>query len=148
MSAPRPVWVLRAFDDLTARQVHDLLRLRSQVFVVEQNCVFLDMDGVDPRATHLLAYRDGELVACARWYEGAHGLQIGRIVTSPAVRGRGWGRALMREAMTHLEGRRVVMHAQSHLERFYGEFGFVRDGADFLEDGIPHTPLALEAGTL
>ncbi|HEY9107546.1 MAG TPA: GNAT family N-acetyltransferase [Roseateles sp.] len=139
-------WTCLRFDELTVRQLHDLLKLRSEVFVVEQNCVFLDIDGLDPKTWHLLGTGDdGRLLAYTRLIPPgvkAPDALIGRVVTSPAVRGGGTGRALMAESVAQCErlwpGRAITLHAQAHLERFYGSFGFMQSGEPYIEDGIPH----------
>ena len=100
--APALDWQLLPFNTLTTRQLHDLLQLRSAVFVVEQTCVFQDVDGADPQALHLLGSRAGQLLAYARCF--AAGIKypevsIGRVVTDPAHRGTGLGHALIRRAL-------------------------------------------------
>jgi ElaA protein len=123
------------------------MALRQTVFVVEQRCAYLDADGRDPSAHHLLGWSDGRLVAASRVFppdaEGC--VWIGRVVTSPTVRGTGLGRPLMREALRRAEetfGRTPVrLGAQAHLERFYTSVGFVVCGPGYLEDGIPHLPM-------
>ena len=137
-------WTCLSFDELSLQQLYAVLALRSEVFVVEQNCVFQDIDGLDPQTLHLLGERDGQVVAYARLIppgiKGADAL-IGRVVTSPAARGGGTGRALMAEAVAQCEQRwrgPITLHAQAHLERFYGSFGFVQSGERYIEDGIPH----------
>lgn len=143
-------WTCVAYADLTLDALYAALQLRSRVFVVEQVCPFLDADGDDDRAWHLLgwAHRDGTrpfLGAYARLF--APGVKyaeasIGRVVTHPEVRRSGAGRALMAEALARLAeltpGTPVRIGAQKYLERFYAGFGFVRDGADYLEDDIVH----------
>jgi len=139
-------WTCLRFDELGVRQLYDVLALRSEVFVVEQNCVFLDIDGLDPLTLHLLGTgNDGALTAYARLIPP--GLKspdalIGRVVTSPAARGDGSGRALMGEALAQCgrlwPGHAITLHAQAHLERFYGNFGFEPVGQPYVEDGIPH----------
>ena len=144
---------VRSFDALTNHQLYDLLRLRTEVFVVEQECPFQDMDGHDLHAQHLLGMEDGELVACARWYwdeepdpfdpqgsKGPPAMVLGRIVTALKVRHLGYGKRVMQEALDALEalGRPIRMHAQARLERFYRDFGFETLGEPFDEDGIPH----------
>lgn len=139
-------WVCVPFDGLSVRQLHDLLRLRSEVFVVEQNCVFLEIDGLDPKTWHLLGSADdGQLLAYTRLIPPgvkAPDALIGRVVTSPAARGGGTGRALMAESIARCEqlwpNHAITLHAQAHLERFYGSFGFVQSGEPYIEDGIPH----------
>jgi ElaA protein len=138
-------WHFAPFARLTPQQVHDLYRLRLAVFVVEQNCVFQDIDGVDPQCWHLLGYSASGLVAYCRLLPA--GLKfaepsIGRVITAPSVRGTGMGRVLMREAMMRARelwpGQALRIGAQAHLENFYNEFGFVKDSEPYDEDGILH----------
>jgi ElaA protein len=138
---------------LTLDALYALLQLRSRVFVVEQACPFLDADGDDDRAWHLLGWSTGPdgrplLAAYARLF--APGVKyaeasVGRVVTHPAARRTGAGRALMTEALARLgaiaPGAPVRIGAQQYLERFYGSFGFVRDGDDYLEDDIVHVEM-------
>ena len=139
-------WTCVRFDDLGVRQLYEVLALRSQVFVVEQNCVFLDIDGLDEQTLHLLGSgEDGTLRAYARLIPPgvkAPDALIGRVVTAPTARGGGTGRALMTEAVEQCErlwpGHAITLHAQAHLERFYASFGFAPIGEPYMEDGIPH----------
>ena len=133
------------FDRLSGREVHDLLQLRSRVFVVEQTCAFLDADGLDPKCWQGLGRQDGVVVATARivppgvkYEEPA----IGRVVTAPEVRRTGAGRALMQSAITQTKrlypGQSIRLGAQRYLEKFYGSLGFSPVGEPYDEDGIPH----------
>ncbi len=131
-------WRFRTFDALTNDELYALLRLRSEVFVVEQDCVFLDMDDLDQGALHLLGYDDQGLAACLRWYETDGGTKVGRVVTSPRVRGTGAGHAIMRRALERVGDRATVVSAQAHLHDYYAAHGYVRYGDEFLEDDIPH----------
>ncbi len=139
-------WTCVPFAELTVQQLHDVLRLRSEVFVVEQQCVFLEIDGLDPLTWHLLGVDDdGRLLAYTRLIPPgvkAPDALIGRVVTSPAARGGGSGRVLMAESIARCEvlwpGHAITLHAQAHLERFYGSFGFAPSGEPYVEDGIPH----------
>ena len=138
-------WRFAPFDELGAREVHDILQARSAVFVVEQNCVFQDMDGADPASWHLFARRGGEIAAYCRLVPAGVKFaepSIGRVITATAVRGTGLGRALMREALARAAGlwpgRALRIGAQLHLERFYGEFGFARSSKPYEVDGNPH----------
>jgi ElaA protein len=136
-------WIYRRFEELTLDQLYAVLRLRAEVFIVEQNCPYLDPDGYDPEAEHLLGMNDGVLVAYARIF--AAGVKyaeasIGRVITSSAVRGTGAGRELMNIAVSHIDGP-IRISAQEYLERFYGSFGFVRVAETYLEDGIPHVEM-------
>ncbi len=140
-------WTVTEFDGIDARTLYEILRLRAEVFVVEQVCPYLDVDGRDLLATHLFGRRDDRVVAYARWFEEEPNIwSLGRIVTHPDARGEGLGSRLMSEAVKHLENRCVVMHAQAHLASFYARFGFRREGEPFLEDGIPHVFMRREAG--
>ncbi|RZL35550.1 MAG: GNAT family N-acetyltransferase [Rubrivivax sp.] len=145
-------WTCVRFDELSVQQLYDLLALRSQVFVVEQHCVFLDIDGLDRQTLHLLGTGDdGALQAYARLIppgvKAADAL-IGRVVTAPASRGGGTGRQLMAEAIAQClrlwPRHAITLHAQAHLERFYGSFGFEPVGEPYMEDGIPHVEMHKE----
>lgn len=138
-------WQCVSFDHLDSHSLYRLLRLRTQVFVVEQNCPYQDIDGKDFEAWHVLGFLGGELVAVARilppsQIDGA--VSIGRVVTHPENRGHGLGAALMLRAVAESEKRfpdaTLRLDAQAHLESFYGRFGFVACGDIFLEDGIEH----------
>ena len=144
-------WRCLPFEALGVQRLYELLALRSEVFVVEQHCVFQDIDGLDPQTLHLLGEREGRLLAYARLIppgvKSADCL-IGRVVTAPAARGGGTGRALMAEAIARCEqlwpGQAISLHAQAHLERFYAGFGFVPVGEPYIEDGIPHIEMRKE----
>ena len=137
---------LNELDPLT---LYRILRLRSEVFVVEQECVYLDLDGRDsePTARHLWIVDGDEVVATLRLLADPGGvLRIGRVATAPGVRGRGLAADLMTRAL-ELAGRvEVVLEAQSYLAAWYARFGFEVSGADYLEDGIAHTPMRRPAG--
>ena len=130
--------------ELTATQLYGLLRLRAEVFVVEQACAYLDPDGRDLLSTtrHLwVEGGDGEVVAALRVVGDA----IGRVVTAPAHRSRGLAAELVKAAVARTEARPVHLHAQSHLVGWYENLGFAVDGDEYVEDGIPHTPMVLVA---
>lgn len=122
--------------------------MRQRVFVVEQNCVYLDLDGRDSEPdTHQYWVKspDGEIAATLRVLAEdtlEPGLRaIGRVVTAPGHRGKLLAAALMHEAITHFDAHPLVLEAQSHLTGWYGQFGFSVSGSEYLEDGIPHTPM-------
>ncbi|CAN5647963.1 GNAT family N-acetyltransferase [soil metagenome] len=157
---PLPVrWQWSRFEEISAAELYEILRLRSRVFVVEQACVYLDLDGRDDRAFHLRGWTRGAdgaelLAAYARVF--APGIvyaeaSIGRIVTAPEVRRMGWGRPLVREAIRRVAaltpGADIRIGAQLYLERFYEEFSFRRASAPYDEDGIPHIHMLREAGS-
>jgi ElaA protein len=144
------------FADLDARTLYGLLKLRSDVFVVEQACLFLDLDGRDlePATLHVwVDTADAVPAAYLRVVDDGGHLKIGRVVTAPASRGRGLAAVLLRRALAEVApdpadgpaGRPVVLDAQSHLAGWYARFGFERSGEDFVEDGIAHTPMRLVA---
>lgn len=138
------------FNDLTNTELYDLLRLRSEVFVVEQNCVFLDQDDKDQQCHHVLFYDAQTIVACARLVPPGLSypeMSIGRIVTSMKVRGTGAGKELV--AYSIAECRRlfgngpIKIGAQLYAEKFYEQFGFVRCSDVYDEDGIDHIKMLL-----
>jgi ElaA protein len=142
-SAPRWQWL--AFGALSTTQLYALLQLRSSVFVVEQNCVFQDMDGLDVQAMHLLGVRESALVAYVRCFPAGvvfPEASIGRVVTLPAARGGGLGHALMAQAIVSLQqqwgAQPIRIGAQAHLQAFYEQHGFADVGKPYMEDGIPH----------
>jgi ElaA protein len=137
-------WQLKPFDALTPGELYAVLALRSDVFVVEQNCVYLDTDGLDSVALHLWLPGTPHALAVARLlppgscYAEA---SIGRVATAGRVRRTGLGRALFQRALDEVAQRwpgPVRIMAQSYLTKFYAEFGFLIQGDEFLEDGIPH----------
>ncbi len=147
-----PAWRFARFDELSPRELYDILRLRTEVFVMEQDCVFQDMDGADPEGWHLFARADGRVAAYCRFLgPGVKFAEpsIGRVVTAMPVRGTGLGRVLMAEAIRRgralWPGQAIRIGAQQRLERFYRSLGFVTDSAMYLEDGIPHIEMVIPA---
>jgi ElaA protein len=141
-------WRFVAFDALTTRELYAALQLRSEVFVVEQICVFQDMDGADAQAMHLLGTRGGELVAYARCFAAGEKFpeaSIGRVITRDSMRGSGAGHVLLQQAIARLSrqwgAQPIRIGAQAHLEHFYAQHGFVKTGAPYVEDGIPHVEM-------
>ncbi|MCG2617994.1 GNAT family N-acetyltransferase [Terrimonas sp. NA20] len=139
-------WTLKKFEELSLHELYELLRLRTEVFVVEQNCVFQDMDDKDHYCYHLLGRKDDKLVAYTRIVpEGISypdAPSIGRVVTSPSARGEGLGRILMEESIKELfrvYGRSTIrIGAQLYLKKFYESLGFEQSSAVYDEDGIEH----------
>lgn len=135
------------FDQLDARTWHDIVRLRIDVFVVEQTCVYAELDGRDtePDTHHLWIVEAGHIGAYLRILAESNGSQrIGRVVTAPIHRGRGLAKQLMEAALELCSGV-VVLDAQSHLVDWYAALGFSPTGEEFIEDGIPHVPMARPA---
>lgn len=129
--------------DLDAATLYAILRLRSEVFVVEQACAYLDADGrdVEPGCVQLWVEERGVVLATARLLVEPVGHRFGRLCTAPAARSRGLGAALVQEALALAGPAPVVIDAQSHLAGWYGRFGFVATGHEFVEDGIAHTEM-------
>ncbi|SCG76997.1 GNAT family N-acetyltransferase [Micromonospora humi] len=135
---------LAGFAELDARTFHDLLRLRIDVFVVEQSCPYPELDGrdVEPGTRHLWLTRDGDVVAYLRILADPGDVaRIGRVVVAPAARGAGLAGALMTEALAAVGDRPCVLEAQTHLVDLYAGHGFTVSGPGYVEDGIPHTPM-------
>lgn len=135
------------FDGLDARTAYDVWRLRQDVFVVEQKCPYPDLDGrdVEPGTRHVLLQEAESLLGYARVLDDGDVWRIGRVVLTPAIRGRGLADALMTTALQVCPGRDVVLDAQSPLRGWYAGFGFEVSGPEFLEDGIPHLPMRRQA---
>jgi ElaA protein len=134
-----------AFDDLDARTAYEVWRLRQDVFVVEQECPYPDLDGRDPEpgTRHVLLTDDDSLVGYLRLLdEGTH-VRIGRVVLTGSARGRGLADQLVSAALAEAGDREVRLDAQSPLAGWYAGFGFAVDGPEFLDDGIPHLPMRL-----
>lgn len=141
-------WQLRRYAALALNDLYDLLRLRAEVFVVEQRCAYLDLDDKDrdPAAQHLLGrVEDGALIAYARLLPPGLSYpepSFGRVVTAPAWRGRGLGDVLVAEAVRQMQylwpGHDIQIGAQAHLVRYYGKHGFQVCSEEYLEDDIPH----------
>lgn len=138
-------FVFKPYKNLTVDELYDALQLRSAIFVVEQKCIYQDMDDKDKKADHLLGYDNGKLVAYARIlapgisYEQA---SIGRVVVDSNQRGKSYGKELMREAikrtLVQFKTKEIVISAQYYLLKFYTELGFVAEGEIYPEDDIPH----------
>ncbi len=144
-------WQFLRFEDLSAHQLYALLQLRSEAFVVEQRCVYQDMDGGDIHAMHLLGSVDGKLLACARCFQkgqtfeqGAKPVEasIGRVVIHASLRGQGAGHLLMQQAVARTQALwgalPIRISAQAHLAGFYAQHGFTAQGDLYDEDGIAH----------
>lgn len=138
-------WTQKTFGELTTSELYSILRLRTEVFVVEQNCIFQDMDNKDQGSHHLMGWVGDDLVAYVRILPAALSYiepSIGRVVSAPSYRGKGAGKALMKEAIKRtieLHGNQPIrIGAQCYLHKFYTSLGFVPEGDVYLEDGIEH----------
>ena len=144
-------WKIKSFDALSVHELYDLLRLRSEIFVVEQNCVYLDLDGKDKVALHLIGEFEGKIVAHARLFEAGisfDNASIGRVTVDPKYRARKWGHELMQQAIAgvlkHFGESKITIGAQLYLKKFYESHGFVQTSEMYLEDDIPHIEMLKE----
>ncbi|WP_278263907.1 GNAT family N-acetyltransferase [Nocardia sp. AG03] len=129
--------------DLDATTLYELLRLRVLVFVVEQSCAYPELDGRDLLAStrHFWLTDDDAIIGTLRLLEEPTGYRVGRVCLAPSARGLGHTSRLMRAALAETGTATVVLDAQSHLVDMYTRYGFAVDGPEFLDDGIPHTPM-------
>ena len=145
-------WRWCHFDALDVHELHNIYMARQQVFALEQQCIYLDADGIDEVSFHLAAWAQGHQVPLGYARVVQPGVKyaepsIGRVITTAAARGTGLGRELVRRAIVHTRevfpGQGIRISAQTRLEVFYAEAGFVVVGAPYMEDGIPHTEMLL-----
>ena len=138
-------WILKPFAELTPYELYSILQLRNEVFIVEQNCPYQDLDYKDLKSWHLMGIEEDKLKAYSRLL--APGISysessIGRIVSSPAARKTGMGKKLVKESIEQIKNLfktdTIRIGAQLYLKAFYESFGFVQDGDIYLEDNIPH----------
>ena len=136
---------IKPFPELSTNELYQMLQLRSEVFVVEQNCVYQDIDGKDQKAIHVLGYSDGILVACSRLFKPKDYFEyasIGRVIVKASHRDKKLGHELIRvsiDAITTLfQETKITISAQLYLQKFYESHGFVVVGESYLEDDIPH----------
>ncbi|WP_172256567.1 GNAT family N-acetyltransferase [Saccharibacillus deserti] len=144
-------WHLKSFEQLSGDEVYRILRERVNVFVLEQNCLYPEIDGKDPLCHHLFAEQGGQIAAYCRLlppglaYPQA---SIGRVLVNDAFRGRGLAQELMNRAIAFLSAESqpvpIKIQAQHYLEKFYGSFGFRAISDVYPEDGIPHVDMLLE----
>lgn len=137
--------LVKSFSELTLHELYNILQLRSEVFVVEQDCVYQDIDGKDEQALHILGYENGDLVAYTRCF--APGIYfkeaaIGRVVVRDRKRKNQYGHEIMRASIEaikdHYKTSAIKLSAQTYLIKFYESHGFQKVGEGYLEDGIPH----------
>ena len=138
-------WKIKRFDALTTTELYDLLQLRSEVFVVEQNCVYQDIDYKDQKALHLIGEDEGQMVAYARLFKPKDYFDeasIGRVVVKPNYRDKKLGHILMREAIYFIKSQfnetKITISAQLYLKKFYESHDFIQTSETYLEDDIPH----------
>ena len=138
--------VIKKFSKLSTEEIYNILKLRSEVFVVEQNCVYQDIDEKDQNATHLFIEKNNQIIAYTRIFKKGDYYEenpsIGRVVVSKKERGKNLGKEIMLNSIEfikkELEGRKIELSAQKYLDKFYKDLDFYSEGEDYLEDGIPH----------
>lgn len=142
---------IKTFDELTIHELYQILRLRSEVFVVEQDCVYQDVDNKDQKALHIMGMKDGQVVAYTRVFKPGDyfdNVSIGRVVVSQEQRQYGLGKQIMLASLAAIEQRfpdkPIEISAQSYLLKFYTDLGFSAFGEEYLEDGIPHRRMLKE----
>jgi ElaA protein len=136
-----------SFHDLDTTTLYAILKLRADVFVVEQKCLYGDLDGRDtePATRHVWLANGDEIRAYLRIVDDGDAERIGRVVVAPGARGGGLAARLMDEALTIIGNRRSVLAAQSYLVRFYANYGYEQSGPEYLDDGVPHVPMVRAA---
>ncbi len=143
------MWYVKHFEELSTRELYEIYRLRSQVFVVEQACAYPDIDETDLTAIHLF-YRTDRIIAYARLYPEAESVKIGRIVVPSELRGTGLGKELVSRsiALAQRYDKPILISAQEYLDGFYGRMGFIRTSEVYLEDDIPHQDMVYHGPVL
>jgi ElaA protein len=144
-------WKIKPFQALSLSELYSILQLRSEVFVVEQNCVYQDIDGKDEKALHLIGEFDGTIVAYSRLFKSGDyfdNASIGRVVIGADYRDKKWGHELIREAIAGIkhffDESYITISAQLYLQKFYESHGFVQTSEMYLEDDIPHIEMKRE----
>ena len=137
---------IKKFKELTIDETYNILKLRSEVFVVEQNCIYQDLDGKDELAIHLFYKKKNEIIAYTRIFKKGdyykENPSIGRVVVSKKERGKEIGKSIMKESILYIKNnynnKSIELSAQKYLDKFYKDLDFYSEGDDYLEDGIPH----------
>ncbi len=144
-------WKIKRFEALSSEELYSLLQLRSEVFVVEQNCVYQDIDGKDQKAVHVIGEFDEIMVAYARLFQPNDYFEkasIGRVIVKPTHRHLKLGHELMRESIQAINllfgENQITISAQLYLKNFYESHGFVQTSEMYLEDDIPHIEMKIE----
>ena len=143
--------IVKSFKDLTTQELYDLLQLRSEVFVVEQDCVYQDIDGKDEKALHVLGFKEKKLIAYTRIFKQGDYFKeasIGRVVVKESERQFKYGYDIMNASIdaikTNFNEKTIKISAQTYLRNFYNNLGFKQVGEEYLEDGIPHIAMIKE----
>ena len=141
---------VKRFNEIDSKTLHNIFLLRSEVFIVEQECAYQDVDGKDKKADHVMLHIDNELVGYTRVFpENTYFKEasFGRTVVKKNNRGQGYGHLLVDKSLEHLKSKKqspIKISAQSYLKEFYSSHGFIAKGDEYMEDGIPHTAMYLD----
>ena len=145
---------VKKFENLSTNELYELLQLRAEVFVVEQNCVYQDIDGKDQKAIHILGYFENQLVAYCRIFDKKAyfaDASIGRVIVKENYRNKKWGNLLLKKAIESIDfyysQTAITISAQLYLKTFYENHGFQQSSDTYLEDGIPHIEMKIEFQT-
>ena len=143
--------VVKTFKELSVEEIYQILRIRSEVFVVEQKCIYKDIDGKDEKAIHMMGKNNKEIIAYTRILDRGEYYDlpsISRVVVTKKNRGKERGKRIMEESIKYinknLKEKTIVLAAQKYLENFYRELGFIPEGKEYLEDEIPHQKMTLK----
>jgi len=143
--------VIKSFDELTNQQLYEVLQLRIEIFAVEQNCVYQDLDGKDQKALHVLGYKNGKIIAYTRIFKPGDYFEfssIGRVVVAKNERQYKYGYDIMNASIEaikyYFKATKIKLSAQCYLKKFYNNLGFFEVGEEYLEDGIPHIGMIKE----
>lgn len=138
-------FIVKTFNELTSQELYKILQLRSEIFVVEQDCVYQDIDDKDVKAFHVIGTKKGEIIAYARVFDSGDYFElpsIGRILVKEDQRKYKYGHQLVEESIKYIENnfkeKSIIISAQTYLTKFYNSLGFFQQGEGYLEDGIPH----------
>lgn len=142
------IWNIKSFEELTTQELYKIIRARVEVFVIEQDTPYQDLDNYDQKALHIWAEQDGELLAYCRIFDKGikySETSIGRVLTTANARKKGLGKELISIAIENIEKlfktSEIRISAQDYLIKFYSDFGFVDTGRKYLEDNLPHTEM-------
>lgn len=145
---------IKTYTELTRDELYRILQLRAEVFVVEQNCPYLDVDGLDQKAYHAIGSNENGICAYTRIFKAGDYFDqssIGRVVVSADERGKSYGKEIMQASLRFIETqwkeRHTAISAQLYLKNFYEEMGFMPEGEEYLEDDIPHIKMCRVSGT-
>ena len=140
-------WTVKGWSELSLDEIEKIFKLRSEVFVVEQNCIYQDIDGKDKLAKHVFGFEKKEFIAYSRIFKPGDYFKeasFGRAVVKKTHRGKGIGDELVKKSVEQIDDKIIKISAQSYLKNFYSSHGFKAEGEEYLEDGIPHTAMYLE----